>query len=86
MGKLIFSYNLFHNRKALKVAENKCFRKAFLSRFYRYKPIASVQGPINAKQWDGLRHFFSRNNSCFGLKLSGNEINREIFSLNNRCH
>ena len=62
------------------------FQKGFFEGvIYRYKPITSVQGPSNRKQWDELLHFFSRNNSCFGLKLSGNKINREILSLNSRC-
>lgn len=51
-----------------------------------------IQGTSNREQWDWL-HFFSRNNGCFGLKLSEStcpnqlsEINRKIFSLNNRCY
>ena len=34
MGKLIFNNNLFHNRKPLKVTENKCFRKGFLKALF----------------------------------------------------
>ena len=34
-------------------------------------PVAMAQAPRNAKQWNGLRHFFSRNIYLFELQFSG---------------
>ena len=60
----------FFHQKHLYIRESYNFDKFSC----RYKPVARAQVPSNQEQWDGLRHFFSRNNGCFELKLSGNNF------------